>query len=151
MSMMDASAKTELAAQLLDDAADQLERYTDEWHSVRQAAELVAATADLLASTLAAAHANPDGRATVEQAVGALQAVAAGADMADGVLVRDRDVSGVSGTGRVASWAMLADGAVVLWGWRCGGVEWFPSMQAAVDCHGHDGATRFTTTERSAQ
>lgn len=78
-----------------------------------------------------------------------------------GRLVRDRDVSGVSGTGHVADvtefgvhWTtVLPDGQVLQMepGWAV--VRWlagphqsvvvWPSVDGAVDVHGHGGATRF--------
>ena len=60
-------------------------------------------------------------------------------------LVRDVDVSGVSGTGAVAE----GDGTVVLrWrGENPSTVVW-PDLSAAVRIHGHDGATRVQWTGR---
>lgn len=58
-----------------------------------------------------------------------------------GVLQRNTDVSGVSDTGTVARIIVMQSGTAILYGWKCGGVEWFPTVDAAMCCHGHDGAT----------
>lgn len=57
---------------------------------------------------------------------------------------RDRDVSGISGTGVVAEGIEFSDGTVVIrWlGDKPSTVVW-PSIQAATAVHGHDGSTRF--------
>lgn len=61
---------------------------------------------------------------------------------------RDRDVSGVSGTGVVAEGAVFDDGVTVVhWrGEHRSTVVW-PSPEAAIAVHGHDGATRLVWTE----
>lgn len=58
-------------------------------------------------------------------------------------LHRDRDVSGVTGTGVVADGAEFPDGTVVVrWrGEHTSTVVW-PSLDDALAIHGHDGATR---------
>ncbi len=59
------------------------------------------------------------------------------------VLVRDRDVTGVSGTGTVADGVAWSDGAAALrWRgrWRSTGV--YASMADLEAIHGHEGATR---------
>lgn len=60
------------------------------------------------------------------------------------VLERDRDVTGVSGTGRVAEGVIWSDGTVdVHWlGARPSWVHW-RTLGDAQAIHGHDGATRF--------
>ncbi|MGH1563021.1 hypothetical protein [Mumia sp. DW29H23] len=57
-------------------------------------------------------------------------------------LERTRDVSGVSGIGTVAEGVMFSDGsAVIRWrGPKSSTVVW-PSIQDAMDVHGHGGAT----------
>lgn len=57
-------------------------------------------------------------------------------------LIRSTDVSGISGTGRVAEGIQFSDGAVVLrWlGERPSTVVW-ASLEDAMAIHGHDGAT----------
>lgn len=59
-------------------------------------------------------------------------------------LQRDTDITGVSGTGRVADGVMWADGtASVCWiGDRPSIVFWDKGMADAEFIHGHDGATR---------
>lgn len=59
-------------------------------------------------------------------------------------LVRDVDVSGVSGTGVVAEGVMFTDGSVVI-RWlseRASTVVW-SSIEDAQAVHGHGGLTRF--------
>jgi hypothetical protein len=60
-------------------------------------------------------------------------------------LIRDHDVSGVSGTGHIADGTLFPDGhAVIHWT----GATWPTTtphpggMQSVLDVHGHDGATR---------
>jgi hypothetical protein len=59
-------------------------------------------------------------------------------------LVRDEDVSGVSGIGVVAEGVEFSDGKVVI-RWRgvhsCSTVVW-DSLEDAIAIHGHDGRTR---------
>lgn len=58
------------------------------------------------------------------------------------VLQRHTDVTGVSGTGRVAEGVQFTDGTVVIrWaGTRASTVVW-ASLDDALAVHGHDGAT----------
>lgn len=60
------------------------------------------------------------------------------------VLVRDSDVTGVSGTGTVAEGVEFSDGRVAL-RWIVGPhrstVTW-DNMEAVVEVHGHNGATQ---------
>jgi hypothetical protein len=58
-------------------------------------------------------------------------------------LYRDKDVSGVSGTGAVAEGVQFTDGVVVLrWrGEHASTVVW-RSIDDALAIHGHDGLTR---------
>lgn len=59
-------------------------------------------------------------------------------------LHRDRDVSGVSGTGVVAEGVEFTDGTVVLrWLSDYASTVVWPDLAAAQWVHGHDGATRF--------
>lgn len=60
-------------------------------------------------------------------------------------LVRDEDVTGVSGTGVVAEGVEFSDGAVVLkWvvGEHQSTVSWPRGIESVVAIHGHDGRTR---------
>jgi hypothetical protein len=59
------------------------------------------------------------------------------------ILYRDKDVSGVSGTGAVAEGVQFSDGVVVLrWrGTNASTVVW-ASIDDALAIHGHDGLTR---------
>jgi hypothetical protein len=60
------------------------------------------------------------------------------------LLVRDHDVTGVSGTGRVAEGIQFSDGrAVIRWcvGEHRSTVHWL-SVDDAIAVHGHNGATR---------
>lgn len=59
-------------------------------------------------------------------------------------LQRDEDVTGVSGTGRVAEGVEFSDGSVAIrwYGSDASTVMW-DSIEAATRIHGHDGKTRF--------
>ena len=58
------------------------------------------------------------------------------------VLNRNRDVSGVSGSGVVADGVVFDDGVAVLhWRGRWHTTEVLRSVQDVVNIHGHDGAT----------
>ncbi len=59
-------------------------------------------------------------------------------------LVRDRDITGISGTGDVAEGVLFSDGAVAIrWsGVRPSTVVW-SCLADAEAIHGHGGATRF--------
>lgn len=61
-------------------------------------------------------------------------------------LDRDRDVSGVSGPGRIAYALEAPDASGVLLAWDTEWVtiDWRPSMQVLEQIHGHNGATRIT-------
>jgi len=59
-------------------------------------------------------------------------------------LERDTDVTGVSGTGRVAEGVVWSDGtATVRWHGDRSSVAHWRSLDDARAIHGHDGATRF--------
>lgn len=66
-------------------------------------------------------------------------------------LDRDTDVSGLSGTGRVASLLHVpGKGALQLWdttfsGRHSMGVEWLPDLAMVEEIHCHNGATRLTS------
>lgn len=64
-----------------------------------------------------------------------------GINIKRGYLDRDEDVSGTSGTGSVAEFVISSDGRVAIF-WPVG-IGQFPSLQAAIDVHGHQGKTRF--------
>lgn len=57
-------------------------------------------------------------------------------------LVRERDVTGVSGIGVVAHGVLWPDGTVALrWATRWASTGVYDSMEQVVEIHGHDGAT----------
>lgn len=66
-------------------------------------------------------------------------------------LVRDQDVTGVSGTGTVADGVVWPDGTVTIrWrGHRASTVQW-ARIEDAIDVHGHGGATRFEWLDEEA-
>lgn len=60
------------------------------------------------------------------------------------VLVRDTDVSGVSGTGVVAEGVVFSDGRVALrWTSAYRSTAVYDSLEDAQAVHGHNGSTRF--------
>jgi len=65
--------------------------------------------------------------------------------MKRGVVERDEDVSGVTGTGKVSEFAIATDGRCVVF-WPEGVGVW-PSLEAAIRVHGHNGKTRFVITD----
>ena len=66
-------------------------------------------------------------------------------------LVRDRDVTGISGTGVVAEGITFQGGQTVIC-WTCPPftVSIFPSPEAVLDVHGHHGNTRIVWNEQTA-
>jgi hypothetical protein len=58
-----------------------------------------------------------------------------------GIVDRHEDVSGQSGTGSVAEFAVAIDGRTVVF-WETGH-SFFPSLEAAIKTHGHQGKTSF--------
>jgi len=59
------------------------------------------------------------------------------------LLRRDRDVSGISGTGDIAEGVQFSDGTtVVRWYGTHSSVVVWRSLDDALAIHGHDGATR---------
>lgn len=59
-------------------------------------------------------------------------------------MVRDMDVSGVSGVGHVGDVAVFPDGTAVLrWRGELVSTAIYPSMSMLREIHGHDGCTRF--------
>jgi len=58
-----------------------------------------------------------------------------------GVVERDFDVSGVTGTGQICTFVVNDDGRVVIF-WPVGEGIW-PSLEEAIKVHGHNGNTRF--------
>lgn len=65
--------------------------------------------------------------------------------MMHGYVERDVDVSGVSGTGRVAEFTLSSDGrCVVFWEY---GHSYFDSLDFAIQTHGHNGNTRFVIVD----
>ena len=68
-------------------------------------------------------------------------------------LVRDEDLSGVSGTGIVSEGVQFTDGKVAL-RWVVGGARstsLWDSMRDMVQVHGHDGATVVRWIEQERQ
>ena len=61
--------------------------------------------------------------------------------MKRGIVDRHEDVSGQSGTGNVAEFAVATDGRTVVF-WETGH-SFFPSLEAAIKTHGHQGKTKF--------
>lgn len=61
--------------------------------------------------------------------------------MKRGVVERDVDISKVSGTGSVATFVINDDGRTVVF-WP-DGHSYFPSLEKAIEIHGHNGNTRF--------
>ncbi len=66
-------------------------------------------------------------------------------------LVRDRDVTGISGTGVVAEGIVFQGGQTVIC-WTCPPftVSVFPSPEAVLAVHGHQGNTRIVWNEETA-
>ena len=65
-------------------------------------------------------------------------------------LERDRDVTGVSGTGTVADGVVWPDGTVSLrWRGPRPSVVFWGSLEDAEVIHGHGGSTRIVWTEES--
>jgi hypothetical protein len=58
-----------------------------------------------------------------------------------GVVERDFDVSGVTGTGKVSTFCINDDGRIVIF-WPTGH-GYFDSLEEAIKVHGHNGHTRF--------
>jgi hypothetical protein len=57
-------------------------------------------------------------------------------------LIRKEDVSGVSGTGRVAEGIQFSDGtAAIRWVGRTASMVFWQSVDDAMEVHGHGGAT----------
>jgi len=61
--------------------------------------------------------------------------------MKTGYVERYVDVSGVTGTGRVSTFAINDDGRIVIF-WPSGH-GYFDSLAEAIKVHGHEGKTRF--------
>lgn len=61
--------------------------------------------------------------------------------MKRGVVERDFDVSGVTGTGRVSTFVINDDGRIVIF-WPQGH-GYFDNLDEAIKVHGHNGKTRF--------
>jgi len=63
-------------------------------------------------------------------------------------LEREQDMSGVSGTGRVAVGVEFSDGQCVLkWLTHVNSLAVYPNVEALMKIHGHDGATRMVWTD----
>ena len=59
------------------------------------------------------------------------------------VLIRERDVSGVSGTGRVAEGVQFSDGTVAIrWLTAKASTNIWASLEDAMSVHGHNGDTQ---------
>jgi len=57
------------------------------------------------------------------------------------ILLRVEDVSGSSGTGRVAEGIVADAGYVILF--FADSFKWFPDVETMMEIHGHEGRTRF--------
>lgn len=66
--------------------------------------------------------------------------------MRTGVLIRDVDVSGISGTGKVAELVEFSDGAVALRWLDLPSTGIYESVENVEAIHGHEGATRIEWT-----
>jgi hypothetical protein len=67
-------------------------------------------------------------------------------------LERNEDVSGVSGTGRVAEGFVFTDGVVALrWLTRYRSSCFYDSIQDVEEIHGHDGATKIVFDQRAIE
>lgn len=65
-------------------------------------------------------------------------------------LHRDRDVSGVSGTGVIADGVYFPDGlTIVRWRGRWPSTVIWPSMEGLLAVNGHDGATRVVWLDKA--
>lgn len=59
-------------------------------------------------------------------------------------LMRDEDVSGISGTGKVAEGIVFSNGMVSIgWNKQIPSCVFYNSIEDAIAIHGHKGATRF--------
>lgn len=59
-------------------------------------------------------------------------------------LMRDEDVSGVSGTGKVAEGLVFTNGKVAIgWNKQIASITVYNNLNDAIAIHGHDGRTRF--------
>lgn len=57
-------------------------------------------------------------------------------------LVRTEDVSGVSGTGRVAEGVQFSDGQCIMsWLGRYHSIAIYPNVETLITIHGHEGRT----------
>lgn len=66
-------------------------------------------------------------------------------------LERDRDVSGISGIGRVAYAIEMSAGVLLVWDTEWATIDWRPDMTVLEAIHGHDGATRIVPVGRDSQ
>jgi hypothetical protein len=65
-------------------------------------------------------------------------------------LCRHDDVSGISGTGRVAEGIQFSSGkCVIAWLSKTPSISIFDSVEALLAVHGHDGATELIWLEKS--
>jgi hypothetical protein len=59
-------------------------------------------------------------------------------------LIRETDVSGVSGVGKVAEGVVFANGLVVIaWCKHIASATTYTSIEDCIAIHGHEGATKF--------
>jgi hypothetical protein len=67
-------------------------------------------------------------------------------------LIRNEDVSGVSGTGEIAEGVVFHDGQTVLsWFGKYHTIEIFPHVDDLIDIHGHGGKTELTYSDDPVQ
>lgn len=69
--------------------------------------------------------------------------------MKRGVVERDYDVSGVTGTGKVSTFCINDDGRTVIF-WPSGH-GYFNSLEEAIEVHGHNGQTRFVILDDAVE
>lgn len=63
------------------------------------------------------------------------------------IMFRDVDVSGVSGTGKVAEVVEFSNGKTIIsWDGKTKSIVVYDTMMEAIAIHGHGGATRFIKT-----
>lgn len=57
---------------------------------------------------------------------------------------RNKDISGVSGCGKVAEGCLFTDTgeAIVHWLGKCGSINLYHSIEDVIHVHGHDGSTQ---------
>lgn len=70
--------------------------------------------------------------------------------MKRGVVERDKDISGITGTGVVAEFCVSSFGPTVVF-WNGGGHSYHESLKRAIKVHGHEGKTRFVILDEPTE